>query len=210
MRLRLRLLLVILAGLLGRRRRRLALLGESVLRLCVLPTDVDLVSMTNDRYHAMLDLARVDIGVRTGLADVVARNAWRPYVRFVSLRYRYPLRMLQGYRLRSRIAGWDDESFWVRHEFERRGRTTAIAIGRLSFHRASGLVPTRELLAAAGYHRASPPMPPLMAAGIDGDARLRAAQTDRSPAARAEQPVPAIAPAAVADRTPPPVRQRLG
>ena len=64
MRLRLRLLLLIIKTLW---RKPSKVLVESVLSLRVLPNDVDITKITNDRYVALMDLGRMDLAFRLGL-----------------------------------------------------------------------------------------------------------------------------------------------
>jgi len=48
-------------------KKPLGLLDESVLNLRVLPNDVDITKISNDRYTALMDLGRLDIVFRAGL-----------------------------------------------------------------------------------------------------------------------------------------------
>lgn len=58
MRLRLRLLLLVLASFF---RKRLSLVDENVLQLRVLPNDVDVTRLSSDRYLPLMDLGRINI-----------------------------------------------------------------------------------------------------------------------------------------------------
>ncbi len=79
MRLRLRLLWLILASLW---RAPLSVYDESVLTLRVLPNDIDLFKITDDRYFALMDLGRMDLAVRGGLSqgDAQAKVGARSHV----------------------------------------------------------------------------------------------------------------------------------
>lgn len=48
----------------------MGVLDESVLNLRVLPNDVDITKITDDRYIALMDLGRMDIIFRTGLIEI--------------------------------------------------------------------------------------------------------------------------------------------
>jgi len=63
MRLRLRFLWFMLSSFW---KKPLGLLEESVLNLRVLPNDVDVTKISNDRYVALMDLGRMDVGFRVG------------------------------------------------------------------------------------------------------------------------------------------------
>lgn len=67
MRLRLRLLLIFLSSFW---KKPMGVLDESVLNLRVLPNDVDITKITDDRYIALMDLGRMDIIFRTGLIEI--------------------------------------------------------------------------------------------------------------------------------------------
>lgn len=64
MRLRLRILWLFLSSFW---RKPLGLLEGSVLNLTVLPNDVDITKVSNDRYVALMDLGRIDLALRVGL-----------------------------------------------------------------------------------------------------------------------------------------------
>jgi acyl-CoA thioesterase FadM len=160
MRLRLRLLLLIIASFL---RRRLSLADENVLHLRVLPNDVDLARVSNDRYFALMDLGRFNIVLRAGLLKALFWNRWAPVARVATIRFRYPLKLFQKYQLRSRAIYWDDEWVWIEHVFERNGRTTAIGLTKAMFIGPDGMVPVSKFIAAAGESIVSPSLPKLIA-----------------------------------------------
>src|SRR5512144_2767189 len=116
MRLRLRLLWLILASLW---RKPLNVLDEAVLSLRVLPNDIDIRKISDDRFIALMDLGRMDIIVRLGLIGSMFRRRWVPLVTFVAIRFRSPLKAFQKYELRTRIIYWDDDTFYLRQRFER-------------------------------------------------------------------------------------------
>jgi acyl-CoA thioesterase FadM len=147
MRLRIRMLLLILASFF---RRRLSLVDENVLRLRVLPNDVDVTRLSSDRYLPLMDLGRINIVLRAGLFWTLVRKRWIPLARVVTMRYRYPLKMFQSFELRSRVVYWDAEWAWTEHRFERNGRTTAIGIVKVAFRDRRAIVPLEKLMAAAG------------------------------------------------------------
>ena len=153
MRLRLRMLFLIIASFF---RRRLSLVDENVLRLRVLPNDVDVTRLSSDRYLPLMDLGRVNILLRARLFGTLVRNRWIPVARVVTMRYRYPLKMFQRFELRTRVVCWDAEWAWIEHRFERAGRTTAIGIVKVAFIGPQGVVPLEKLMGAADESHVSP------------------------------------------------------
>ena len=72
MRLRLRLLMLIIASFF---RARLSLADENVLNLRVLPNDVDITRVSSDRYLPFMDLGRISIALRAGLLSILLKNS---------------------------------------------------------------------------------------------------------------------------------------
>jgi acyl-CoA thioesterase FadM len=160
MRLRLRLLLLIIASFF---RQRQSLADENVVHLRVLPNDVDVTRISNDRYFALMDLGRINIVLRAGLLKTLVANRWAPVMRFASMRFRHSLSLFQAYQLRSRAVYWDAEWVWTEHVFERNGRTIAIGLTKSGFVGPGGMVPVSELIAKAGETLACPALPKLIA-----------------------------------------------
>jgi acyl-CoA thioesterase FadM len=156
MRLRLRLLLLLIRGLLL---KRMTLLDTSVLSMWVLPTDVDVRNVTNDRYHAFMDLGRVDWIVRCGLLGPSIHGKYAPVVRFMSIRYTYPAKLFQRIEQHSRILSWDSEWVWFEQKFVRQGRTLAIAYCKGCMRNKEGIVPTAVLFAQSGHVPMDSPVP---------------------------------------------------
>lgn len=122
MRLRLQLLWLILA-LLWRKRRNV--LDEVALSLVVLPNDIDVSKISDDRYLAIVDLGRVDLVLRTGLLRTLIMRKWAPLATSVTMRFRHPLKIFQRYQLLTKIVFWDDDVFYSRQRFQRHGRIVA-------------------------------------------------------------------------------------
>lgn len=93
MRLRLRLLYLLLSSCW---KKRLGILDESVITLTVLPNDVDIMKMTNDRYVSLMDLGRMDLIYRSGLLKLMFNNKWAPVATFAAIRFRYPLKVFRN------------------------------------------------------------------------------------------------------------------
>ncbi|MBK9682599.1 MAG: thioesterase family protein [Betaproteobacteria bacterium] len=148
MRLRLRLLIFLIWALL---RPRLAPSDESVISLRVLPNDVDLKHVTNDRYLAYMDLGRNDFAVRLGLFAVTRKIGAYPSVRFSCLRFRRGAMLFSKVELRTRLLCWDAEAAWFEQEFFVHGRS--IALGYCCAEMRSGRenISIAALLDVAGY-----------------------------------------------------------
>lgn len=148
MRLRLRLLLLILKTLWRKPSKGL---DESVLPLRVLPNDVDITKITDDRYFALMDLGRMDFVFRLGLLKTMLIRKWGPLATFCIIRYRHPLRLFQRYQLRTKVIYWDDHTFYFQQDFERKGRILATGYVCATLLGTKGPVAPRDVLAEIGF-----------------------------------------------------------
>jgi acyl-CoA thioesterase FadM len=189
MNLLVRFLFVLLRAALG---RRIAPGADSVLRLRVLPNDLDANGhMNNGRYATIMDLGRIDFGIRVGLLGPTLRRRWMPVIGGLMVRFRRSLGPFASYELRTRLLGWDDKWFVFEQRFERGGQLYAIGHVRALFRGPGRNVPTAEILehvaaaaaatGAAGEALVAPPLPPFVA-------RWMAAEEEAWAAARAPLP----------------------
>jgi acyl-CoA thioesterase FadM len=177
MRLRLRLLLTLLLAML---RPRMALSDASSLWLRVLPNDVDVLHVTNDRYLAFMDLGRNDLAVRIGLLAAVRSMGAYPVVRTLTIRFRRAARLFQRMELRTRVLCWNDEAAWFEQEFFIAGRSIALAYCKAEMRTKAGVVSTSELLRIAGHEGVrSPEIPPIIRALEATEAGMRDAQQEK-------------------------------
>ena len=86
MRLRIRLLLLVLASLW---RKPMGVLEESVLNLRVLPNDIDVTAIVNDRLVALMDLGRMDIVFRMMWFKSMFKRISVDLSTFATVRFRY-------------------------------------------------------------------------------------------------------------------------
>lgn len=156
MRLRLRLLWLIISSFW---KKPIVALVEAVLELRVLPNDIDITKITNDRYIALMDLGRIDYGFRCGLRNAMFKNKWTPVATFVTIRFRYPLKIFQKYQLKTKLLWWDDTTFYWEQTFERKGRVVATGHVCATLSDENGSVPSKEIMAIAGPNILKPDEP---------------------------------------------------
>lgn len=173
MNLLLRVLKTLLLGFFG---RRIGVLEPSTIRFRVWPNDLDVnMHMNNGRYLTVMDLGRLDLMVRTGLARTALQRRWMPVLGGATIRFRRSLGPFQRFRLHSRLLGWDDKWLFIEQGFETDdGEAAAQALVKAAIVRGGRTVPTAELLAALGVDRASPPLPAYVVDWLAADASLRA------------------------------------
>jgi acyl-CoA thioesterase FadM len=155
----LRLLLVLLTAPF---RARCDILGPARKRFGVWPPDLDvLLHVNNGVYLSMLDVARVDLLLRSGLLGRLRKRGFYPVVAAETIRFRRSLKLFQSFEVETKVLGWDDKAFILQHQFLRAGAVMAEAIIRSRYlKRGGGTVSTREVLEALGLPLASPDLPP--------------------------------------------------
>jgi len=174
MRLRLRFLWLILASFF---KKPLTLLDESVLNLRVLPNDVDVTKITNDRYSALMDLGRLDLAFRCGLRNAMFKYKWIPVATYTTIRFRYPLSIFQRYQLRTRVAWWNDTTFYWEQNFVRNGRVVATGHVCATVIK-NGIIPTKEILAVIGPNLTQPEKPEIVGRLIESEQLIRELQQE--------------------------------
>ena len=143
MRLRLRLLRVILSALF--RRKNFYFDDYSALHFTVMPSDCVLKYVGNDRYHAFMDLGRIDLLIRSGGWNTLLFEKLQPFVFTAHIRYCHPLQIFRRVTLYTRLIHWDNSSFWIEHIFKSEGTTIATAISKNGFIHRNKIVPTEYI-----------------------------------------------------------------
>jgi acyl-CoA thioesterase FadM len=163
-----RLLLLILTS---RRRSRLHVLDTCVTPFRVWLNDLDvLLHMNNGRYFTILDLARVDLMVRSGLWRQLKTLGWYPVVTLETMRFHRSLELGNRYDVQTRVIGWDDKHIFIEQGFLRDDAQVALAVVRARFlKRSGGVVTTAELLQLSGVTQPSPALPEWVARWSDAE-----------------------------------------
>lgn len=158
MNLFLRLLLLFITA---RFRPRCELLGPARKRFLVWPPDLDvLFHVNNGVYLSMLDVARVDLMLRSGMSKQLLKHGFYPVVAAETIRFRRSLQLFQTFEVETKVIGWDDKAFIISHQFLRRSDVVAEAVVRARFlRRKGGTVGTQELLQTIGYSGSAPELP---------------------------------------------------
>jgi acyl-CoA thioesterase FadM len=145
--------------------------GEVIeLKLCVLPTDLDLNGhMNNGRYLTMVDLALATVFIRSGFARLCIAKGWRPMGGGSIVYFRKALTVFQRFTLRFTITAWDESWNYCRFEFVRDGQMHATGFVKGAAAGRGGLVRNADIYGALGYQQPSPPMPEDLVAWIAAD-----------------------------------------
>src|SRR3954471_6483945 len=124
---------------------RCELLGPTRKRFIVWPPDLDvLFHVNNGVYLSMLDVARVDLMLRSGIGRRLRKTGIYPVVAAQTIRYRRSLQLFQTFEVETKVIGWDEKAFILQHNFIRRGEVVAEAVVRSRFlKRRGGTVSSR-------------------------------------------------------------------
>ena len=175
MRLRLRILWLFISSFW---KMPLGLLEESVLDLVVLPTDVDITKVSNDRYVALMDLGRVDLALRVGLREAMVKKLWAPLVTVHSIRFRHPLKIFQKYQLITRVVWWDDKTFYFEQIFKRNDRVLATGYVSSTLMNEDGAIPSLLMLEEISQHVTKPEEPEIITKLREIESRIHETQID--------------------------------
>jgi acyl-CoA thioesterase FadM len=142
-------------------RPRCDVLGPARRAFRVWPLDLDLLGHVNNGvYLSMLDVARVDMMLRSGAWPVLKKAGVYPVVAAETIRFRRSLQLFQSFDVESQVIGWDERAFLIEHRFWRGDELVAEAVVRSRFlRRRGGTVPSAELLELLGKAGESPAIP---------------------------------------------------
>lgn len=122
-----------------------------------LPTDLDTNRhMNNGKFFSIMDIARTDLVVRSGVWAIMKQRGWYPVVVAETLSFRKSLTLWQRFTIESRVLGFDDKAVTVEQRFVvpgPGGQEEIIAQGfvRARFLKKSGgTVSNAELVEAIG------------------------------------------------------------
>jgi acyl-CoA thioesterase FadM len=126
----------------------------------VWPTDLDVFRhMNNGIYLTIMDLARLDLMLRSGLWKKLKSSGWYPVVVAETAQFRRSLNVFERFEIETRVLGWDDKAILIEQQFFREGEAVFHALVRARFlKRSGGSVPTRDLVALLGHPAESPPL----------------------------------------------------
>ncbi|MBC9250545.1 thioesterase [Pseudomonas alcaligenes] len=135
-------------------------LASSVLRMTVLPNDLDFNGhINNGRYLTLADVARMDFVLRSGAAKVAWQHKALPIVGDAMAKFRRDLKPFQRFEVHSRILGWEGKWTFLEHRFVRHGRVHGLVLIRGLFKAAGGTLDPQEFARSLGQSPVSPALP---------------------------------------------------
>jgi acyl-CoA thioesterase FadM len=138
--------------LFSRFRTTVPVLGPCLTPFRCLPTDLDVLRhMNNGRYFSIMDLARVDLLIRSKIAAQISRNGWYPVVVAETIRFRKSLKLFARFQVETTVVGWDERAFILQQKFWTGDTCMAAAVVRARvLKKTGGSVLPSEVLALAG------------------------------------------------------------
>jgi acyl-CoA thioesterase FadM len=107
--------------------------------------------MNNGKYLSIMDLARLDLLIRTKIASQISRNGWYPIVVAETIRFRKSLKLFDAFLVETSVVGWDEKAFVLQQKFWCHDICMAEAVVRARvLKKSGGSVLPREVLALAG------------------------------------------------------------
>ncbi len=126
----------------------------------VWPTDLDVFRhMNNGIYLTIMDLARLDLMMRSGFWRRIKAQGWYPVVVAETIQFRRSLNLFQRFEIETRVLGRDDKAVVLEQQFWCGGDVVAHALVRARFlKRTGGNVAPREIAPVVGFDAESPPL----------------------------------------------------
>jgi acyl-CoA thioesterase FadM len=112
-----------------------------VQRRRVWPNDIDINGhVNNGRYLTLVDLATMEMFLRTGLLFKMFALGWRPMSGGSIVSYRRGLRPFSTYELHFCLDSWDERWNYLRYEFVQNGQTAAVGFFKAALVGRSGWI----------------------------------------------------------------------
>lgn len=143
------------------RRNNINFLETSHIQYRVLPTDCDINGhLTNSRYPAFMDLARIYMLAEMGILKRFLKMGWLPVVNAAEFTYIRDIKPFQRFEIQTKIVGWDEKYFYIEQRFVSNRGLHAIAHVRGVFICKSKQIPIQVLIKQASYLGENPELPP--------------------------------------------------
>lgn len=116
--------------------------------------------MNNGAYLTIMDLARTDMMMRSGLVKKAAKRRWYPVVAAETIRFKRSLKLFQRYDITTEVVCWDHWAFYLVQTFTRGEKFVAKAVVEARFLSKSGeKLTANQIVELMDIKDPSPPMP---------------------------------------------------
>jgi acyl-CoA thioesterase FadM len=127
----------------------------------VWPTDLDVLKhMNNGKYFSIMDLARVNLLIRSGFGKQMTDKGFYPVVTVEIMRFKKSLKLFQKFDIQTQFLGWDDKNFYLEQIFMRDSvvYSHAFVTGKM-LHKSGEKISIQESIKRLGMGSVSPPLP---------------------------------------------------
>ncbi len=144
-------------------------------KMRVMPGDLDINGhVNNGRYLTLVDLAIIELFLRSGILFKVFRQGWRPMLGGSLISYRRGMAPFSQYILRFQLQSWDERWNYFRFEFIQDGKTAAVGYAKGALVGSQGWVGNTEADARMGVARRERFHPPELDFWISAEQSLAA------------------------------------
>lgn len=134
--------------------RPLDLMGTSIIKCRVWLNDIDLnFHMNNGRYLTIMDIARTDYLVRTGLHKIMIKEKLGGVAAAVNISFLKELSPLSKYTVETKVIDWDDMWFYMQQQFIQDGFIKAHAIVKVTFLKKRKKIAPLEIMNMVPNHK---------------------------------------------------------
>ncbi|MBE8167586.1 MAG: thioesterase, partial [Shewanella sp.] len=98
--------------------KRIGFLQTSKIKYRTMPSDCDInLHLTNSRYPAFLDLARIYMIAEMGLLKRFFKLKWMPIVNAAEFTYIRDIKPFEMFTVETKFVGWDEKYFYIEQRF---------------------------------------------------------------------------------------------
>ncbi|MGL4370105.1 MAG: thioesterase family protein [Spirochaetota bacterium] len=112
--------------------------------------------MNNAQYFSILDIARLDFIIRSGLPTQLLKHGYYSIVEAQTIRFKKSLLPFDKFKVVTKIVGWDDKAFYLTQKFVRGHTVVSEAVVKTRFLKKDRTVPPRDLLKSVNQFQVSP------------------------------------------------------
>jgi acyl-CoA thioesterase FadM len=116
--------------------------------------------MNNGKYFSIMDLARLDLMIRSGFIRITRKHGWYPVIASEMIRFKQSLLPFRRFEVRTQLIGWSERYFYIKQSFVYEGEIVAIGVVRIRFlSKKGGTVNAHTIAETIAPGQTSPELP---------------------------------------------------
>lgn len=150
-------------------------MGTSIVKFRVWLNDIDLnMHMNNGRYLTIMDIARTDYIIRTGLHKVIIKEKLGAVTAAVNISFLKELAPLSKYEVHSKVIAWDEMWIYIQQQFIQNDLIKANAIVKVTFLKKGKKMAPIEIMDLVPNHKKieKPETPQFLKELIEGEKHM--------------------------------------